>query len=999
MDLERERIRADLRGILDGEIRCDDTFLELYSTDASIYQVKPLAVVRPRRTSDVSATVQYAAENQIPIHARGAGTGMAGESLGTGIVIDFAHSMRRILETGDDWVRVQPGVVLANLNRHLAQRGSIFGPDPATRSVTTMGSVIALDASGSHWPQHGSARDHILELQAVLANGEVVTIKPTHLDRVAHLESPELVRITSGVAELMETNADKIQGHLPKTFNQGSGYRLSGVLNDDQIDLCKILSGSEGSLALVTQAKLRTSPRAKARGLVLLFFERLDSAAKAAVQLASSGISACDLLDRRILAIARETDPRYSNLIPENTEAMLLVEFSGETQTIVHDELEKIADRIRRRRRLAFHSLITTSPKEVGTYWELARRMTPILYRLKGNTRPLPFIEDMTVPPPQMPNFLSKLQDVLKRHETIASIFAHAAHGHLHVRPLLNMADPADLAKLERIADETYEELFQLGGSLSGECGDGLSRTPYLPRQYGPLYDLFGRIKRLFDPSGIMNPGKKVFSSTFSPMELVRRVELVIPAGGSDSNGKSDDGTKATSKNKSNKNEFELPILTWTPEEMATEARSCHGCGRCRTYGADTRMCPVFRFDSREDASPRAKANLLRGVLAGQLPPESLDSQETKSILDTCFHCHQCRIDCPSNVDIPNMVLEMKARNVDANGLTQDGSLQAKIHRWAVWGNRFPRIANWALGNRVMRWLMERFIGLAKQRKLPRLANRSFVKQAARRGLTTASRRSGRKVLYFVDLYANLFDTQLAQAFVNVLDHNRIAVYVHPKQQVSGMPSISQGAVTMAARLAHKNVKALAEAVRQGYTIVATEPSAVMALTHEYPKLLDSDDAKIVAENTREACEFLWDLHHHGELELDLKPVNLTVGFHVPCHLRALHEHSYGQRILQLIPGLSVRSIEKGCSGMAGTFGLTRENFRSSLRIGWDLVVAMRAKQIQIGSTECSACKMQMEQAGNKAVVHPIKLLAKSYGILEQETDLFSPSAHELFVT
>ena len=994
MDLERERIQADLRGIIDGEIRCDDTFLELYSTDASIFQLKPLAVVRPRRTSDVEATVQYAAENQIPVHARGAGTGMAGESLGRGIVIDFANSMRRILDTGEDWVRVQPGVVLANLNRHLAQRGRIFGPDPATRSVTTMGSVLALDASGSHWLQHGSASDHILELQVVLAGGEVVTLGPTELDRVAHLESPELVRITSGLAEMLQTHSDKIESHLPKTFNQGSGYRLGGVVEDNQINLCKIVAGSEGSLALITQAKLRTSPRSPSRGLVLLFFERIENAAKAAVQLSQFGVSACDLLDRRTLAIARETDPRYSNLIPENTEAMLLVEVSGDSQREVHDRLEQVADRIRRRRRLAFHSLITTSPTEVGTYWELARRMTPILYRLKGNTRPLPFIEDMAVPPKELPAFLAKVQDVMKRHETIASIFAHAAHGHLHVRPMLNLANAGDLEKLERIADEIYEELFQMGGSISGESGDGISRTPYLPRQYGPLYDLFSRIKHLFDPQGILNPGKKVLASTISPMEMVRRVERVQLNGSADSSVDTG-GDSATIEVADD----ELPILNWSPEEMATAARSCNGCGRCRTYGSDTRMCPVFRFDSREDASPRAKANLLRSVLSGQLAPEKIDLQNTKDILDTCFHCHQCRIDCPSNVDIPNMVLEMKARNVDTNGLTQDSSLQVKIDRWAQWGNRFPRVTNWMLGNRAMRWLLERMIGLAKQRKLPRLANRSFIKQAARRGLTTATRRSGRKVLYFVDLYANLFDTQLAQALVNVLDHNRIAVYVHPKQQSSGMPAISQGAVATAARLAHRNVQALAEAVRQGYTIVATEPAAVMALTHEYPNLLDTDDSRIVAENTREACEFLWDLHHHGELELDLKPLNAVVGFHVPCHLRALHQVSYGQRILQLIPGLSVREIEKGCSGMAGTFGLTRKNFRSSLRIGWDLIVAIRAKQIQVGSTECSACKMQIEQAGNKAVVHPIKLLAKSYGVLDQDPDLFTPSPHDLFVS
>lgn len=473
-------------------------------------------------------------------------------------------------------------------------------------------------------------------------------------------------------------------------------------------------------------------------------------------------------------------------------------------------------------------------------------------------------------------------------------------------------------------------------------------------------------------------------------MELVRRVEIRSPAPGQATNAPVPD----TSPGKTI-----LPVLTWSAEEMATSARSCHGCGRCRTYGSDTRMCPVFRFDSREEASPRAKANVLRGVVTGQLSPESLESEQSRELLDTCFQCHQCRIDCPSNVDIPRMVLEIRSRFVDANGLTQSSSLQAKIHRWALWGSRFPRVANWALGNRAFRWLAERMVGLAKQRKLPRFSNRSFLRQAARRGLTTATRRSGRKVLYFVDLYANLFDTQLAQAFVNVLDHNRIAVYVHPKQEVSGMPAVAQGALSIAQRLAHRNVQTLAEAVRQGYTIVATEPSAVMCLKQEYPNLLNSEDARLVAENTREACEYLWDLHHHGEMELDLKPVNAVVGFHVPCHLRAQHRESYGQRILQLIPGISVRPIEKGCSGMAGTFGLTRDNFRSSLRIGWDLIVAMRDPQIQVGSTECSACKMQIEQASNKAVVHPIKLLAKSYGVLDQESDLLTPSNHDLFVS
>jgi len=988
MDLERERIRADLRGVIDGEIRVDETFLEMYSSDASIFQIKPLAVVRPKNSADVVATVQYAAENRIPIHPRGSGTGMAGEGLGRGLVIDFAYGMRRILETGDDYVRVQPGVILSNLNRHLLQSGRIFGPDPATRSVTTMGSVIALDASGSHWPQHGSAKDHILELQVVLANGEQVTFKPTQLDRIPHLESKELTRITAGVAELLGHENDKLSSHLPNTFNQGSGYRVADVLREETVDLCRMMAGSEGTLGIITQAKLRTSLRSKSRGLTLLFFERLESAAKAAQLVSQFGVSACDLLDRRVLSIARETDPRYSNLIPENTEAVLLVEVSGNQTKEVHDTLEKIADRVRRRKRLAFHSIITTSPSEVGTYWELARRMVPILNRLKGNTRPLPFVEDIAVPPAELANFLVKVQDILKQNETTASIFSHAVHGHVHVKPLLNLADSEDLKKLERIADEIYSEVFRVKGSISCESGDGLSRSAYLPKQYGPLFDVFVRIKRIFDPQGILNPGKKVMTSTFSPMELIRPVSWKLPSVEEEDETISEKMARVTA----------LPVLNWTAEEMKTAARSCHGCGKCRTFGSDSRMCPVYRFDSREEASPRAKANILRGILSNDISDEGIASEEMQELLKTCFNCQQCRIDCPSNVDIPRIVMELKARSVENRGLSPDAAMQANFYRWAQFGSRFPRIMNWGMQQPVIRWFLEKTLGLAQQRKVARFSKRTFIKQAARRGLTQPTRRSGRKVLYFVDLYANLFDTQLAHSLISVLDHNHIPVYIHPKQQVSGFAALSQGAVSITEGLARRNIQILAEAVRQGYTIVTTEPSAALTLTREYPHLIESEDAREVSENTRDACQYLFDLHQHGDLELDFKPLSVNVGFHVPCHIRAIHQESYGQELLKLIPGLVVSPIEKGCSGMAITYGLTKENFRSSLRIGWDLIQAMRDEQIQVGATECSACKIQMEQAGGKVVVHPIKILATAYGLIDPSETILAPM-HKHFVS
>ncbi|MEX2359285.1 MAG: anaerobic glycerol-3-phosphate dehydrogenase subunit C [Pirellulaceae bacterium] len=993
MDQERERIRADLRGIIRGEVRCDDLFLEMYSSDSSIFQIKPLAVVRPQRVSDIPLVVQYALENQIPVHARGAGTGLAGQSLGRGIVIDFAHKLQRILETKEDLVKVQPGVVLSQLNRHLAPLGRIFGPDPASRSVTTMGSVIALDASGSHRLQHGSARDHIQELQVVLANGELVDLREISLDEVSRLGSPELRRITEGVVDLLVSHRDKIEAHSPKSINRGSGYRLDDVIQGDRINLARLMAGSEGTLALVTQATLRTAEKSKARGVLLLFFEKLDSAAQAAVTLSGMDASACDLLDRRILAIARETDPRYSNLIPERTEAMLLVEVCGDDTVMVRDRLSLMADRIRRKRKLAFHSVITTAPREVGIYWELARKMAPILYRLKGASRPVPYIEDICVPPAALPAMLVKLQECLKRHEVIASVFAHAGHGQLHVRPMINLADREDLTRLEGLADSLYTEVLGLGGSISGEHGDGISRTPYSQRQLGSLYTLHERIKRLFDPLNIFNPGKKIVAPGPGSMEIVRKV--VTPSHGSDNTL----GDSQTAASYTGTRSNELPLLDWSPEEMLLATRNCNGCGRCRTTGADSRMCPLFRRDPSEEASPRSKANLLRGVLTGELPASELTSERMKEVVDLCFNCHQCRIECPSSVDIPKMVTEIKSQYVESNGLRFSDSVMAKIDRWAVWGSRFSGLANWGLGNRFVRWLMARSLGIAQGRQLPRFATRTFMRMAQRRRLTQPTRRSGRKVLYFVDLYANLFDADLGMALVSIMEHNGISVFVHADQQTSGMPAIANGAMAIARPMATRNVRLLADAVRQGYTIVATEPSAVMCLKHEYVQMLGTEDARLVAENTREACDYLWQLHQTGDLQLDLKPINLNVGLHVPCHLKALHRESIAQRLLELIPGISIRRIEKGCSGMAGTYGLQQAHFRTSLRIGWDLIMSMRSPQIDVGVTECSACKMQIEQGANKSVIHPLKLLARSYGLMFPQADSLTSPPHETLVS
>ena len=982
--MDRDRIQADLRGLLEGEVRCDDAIVQLYASDASIYEIQPAGVVRPRGSADVVATLQYAAENGLPVHARGAGTGLAGESLGGGLVMDFSHAMRRIIDVGDRSTRVQSGVVLAQLNRHLRQYGKLFGPDPATRSVTTMGSVVALDASGSHWLQYGSARSRVLRLDAVLADGERFTAAKYKAD------DPQLslrvATIVRRLAELLRRHKDLIEQHRPRTAVNRSGYHVWDVLDEetDEVDLVKLLVGSEGTLAVTTEAELALDEVPRVRGLAMLLFDRLEAAANAAAEVTALGASTCDLMDRRLMTIAREHDARYVNVLPADAEALLLVEVHGDDSSSVRDQLQQITTRLMRKKKLAFDSRITLEREDRNFYWRLARRVIPTLYRLEGNTRPLPFIEDIAVPPAALADFLTRLQNVLKAHEVTASLFGHAGHGQLHIRPFLDLSNADDVRRMHALASDLYSEVLDVGGSVSGEHGDGLSRTWFLRRQFGDLYEVFREIKRIFDPQNLLNPGKIV---TDAPQPLTSNLRPVATA-----------PAVAIGDDNEEPANVELQLL-WSNDEMAHAARACNGCGRCRTQAPEERMCPIFRFAPREESSPRAKANLVRAVLTGRLPATALESDEIKELADLCVNCHQCRLECPAQVDIPKLVLEAKSQYVATNGMRLSDWLMTRLDGLASWALLARGLANWSIGNRQMRWLLEKTMGVAQGRKLPRLAARPFMRTAQRRRLNLPRRAAGQKVVYFVDTYANWFDTQLSEALVAVMEHNGVTVFVAPGQLSSGMSQVSLGALEAARKTAEKNVAVLADTVRQGYQVVTTEPAAALCLTHEYLNLLDDDDARLVAGHTTDACDYLWKMHQVGKLELDLKPINMTLGYHLPCHLRALDVGAPGYELLRLIPGLTVQDVERGCSGMAGTFGLTRKNYRSSLRAGWGLISSLREPAIQVGVTECSACKIQMEQGASKPTVHPLKVLALAYGLMPEISDLLTSHGQELIVT
>jgi FAD/FMN-containing dehydrogenase/Fe-S oxidoreductase len=1000
MDPDQQRVEEDLRGLVQGDVRCDDVFTQLYATDASIYELRPLGVVRPRNTNDVVATVRYAAENHLPIHARGAGTGLAGESLGRGIVLDFSRYLRRIVSDDGDTVRVQPGVVLESLNRYLRRSGRLFGPDPAMRSVTTMGSVVAIDAGGSHWPRYGSTRQHVEELQVVLADGTLLRVgrHPVHHGGNGHADDANnaehrLRSLVDSVAGLVKRHSRTIEERKPRSPVNCSGYRLDDVLTGNELNLAKLLVGSEGTLALITEATVTVEPLPLHRSSVLLLFESLDNAAHAALEISAGKPAACDLMDRRHLSLARDTDVRYELLIPGEAEAVLLVEHHADSREELRRKLDETVELAQFKLNLAAASHVAEDENDFQLFSGLAQRFVPTLLRMPGSSRPTPGIEDVAVPVSALPVFLKHVQDILKRLQVTASVFGHAAQGQLHIRPFLDLRKDEDVRTMESLASELYERVWLLRGTISGEHGDGLSRTPFLARQYGPLVNVFRELKQVFDPHAILNPGKIV------PVAPSRMTQHMRASGVHAPQIAAAAAEPATNGDGQPPRLVELEFA-WNADEMAAAARVCNGCGACRTTSPDSRMCPINRMNPREEASPRAKANLVRGLLAGNLPEDTLLQDLCKEVADLCVHCHMCRLECPANVDIPKLMLEAKAAYVNTNGLTPHDRLLTRVDTLASIAGRLPGIANWAFTNPQARWLLEKVMGIAQGRKLPRLARRSFLQQSAMRRLHHPVRTSGAKIVYFVDTYANHFDTQLGEALVAVMRHNGVAVYVQQNQSQAGMPMIAAGALEPARDVAAQNVAALAESVRQGYTVVATEPSAALALTHEYPALLANDeDALVVAQHTQEACYYLWQLHLRGGLKLDFKPQRFSVGYHVPCHLRALGVGAPAENLLRLVPGIRVSRLEKGCSGMAGLWGVKQENYRASLRAGRELISTVRDGPFQIGTTECSTCKMQMEQGSTKPTIHPIKLLALAYGLMPEIEDLVRSSGQSLVLT
>ncbi|VAX37232.1 Fe-S protein, homolog of lactate dehydrogenase SO1521 [hydrothermal vent metagenome] len=997
MDERQQRITEDLSSLLKGEIVCDPLTCAIYSTDASLYRIKPSGVAFPKDRDDVITLSRYSSETNLPLIARGAGTGLAGSALGDGLIVDFSRFMKKVEFVDETTVRVQPGIVRDQLNNILRKQGRYLPPDPSNSSLTTIGGMLGVNAAGSHSIHIGSMRDYVESLELVLPGGEVIeagiesldilaapiaTSEKSHplLDALVGNEEephPKLKRtIISKLAKLLRDHRELIEKYQPGGIPNSCGYFLREVLSDQTLNLPRLLVGSEGTLGLFSAATLRTAPLPAHRGAVLLLFGKTEGAIIAAQKISELQPSACDMMGRRLLSLAREADLQFEKLISPAAESALLVEQVGSSEQEVKHRLKEIIQTVKETQQRFAIAMEAFSPTEVDFLWSLPGKIVSRLTQLKGETRPLPFVEDIAIPPAALQEFLISAQKVFQKHEVTTTFYAHVAAGQLHMRPFLPLPLEENGLRLEAIARDLYQLVFSVGGSISGEHGDGLSRTAFIRSQYGPLYRVFQQIKDIFDPHNLCNPGKIVNDDPHITRRHLRSASV-----------------------KKEKEEPYETRLNWELPQLLATSSACNGCGECRTESVEERMCPFFRLDHSENSSPRAKANLLCSLLEGNVDARKFASAEMKQITDTCFNCKQCEIECPSHVNIPQMMIEAKAHLAATNGLRWSDWVLSRTDTVGAFGCTIPMIANWMIGHSTVRWVIEKVLGIAQQRKLPSFARRSFLRQIKSAQPEKTSSLGEKPVVLFVDHYANYHDPDLAMALMAILKHHEIETIVPQDQMASGMAMISVGDLDAARKLAETNVLAFAEYAREGHSILCIEPTAALCLKKEYPLLLDNPDVQLVADKVIEAGAFLEQLHLEGKLKTDFLPLSLNVGYHLPCHLKAESEESSLLKLVALIPDLQWTQIEKGCSGMAGSFGMTKENYQTSLQIGWGLISEMRSGRYSIGITECSSCKIQMEQGTTTPTLHPLKLLAIAYGLMPALEEKLKPTTNQLTIT
>ncbi len=944
-------IAAELEKRVEGEVRFDRFSRLLYATDASMYEIEPIGVVLPRNKGDVQAVIEVANKFSVPILPRGGGTSLAGQTVGHAIVLDFSKYMNKVLEMDRDGLccRVQPGLVQDELNAYVRPMGLLFGPDTSTSNRATIGGMTGNNSAGMHSIAYGKTLDHVLELTAYLADGSEVVMKDLSLEELelkCRAQTPE-GHIYGELTDIISSHRENILARYPKILRRVSGYNLDEFVKPQPLNLSRLVVGSEGTLACVVEAKLRLVRKPKHVALDVIHFREVWEALESSPAIVETAPYAVELLDKQILDLARKNlvQSKRMGFIQGDPDAILIVEYDGATEREVRDKIEKL-ESLRKQQGMGYDSIQAYAPEEVQRIWGLRKDGLGLLLGMKGEKKPIAFVEDTAVDPAKLPEFVKGFRDILKSYDVNAGYYGHCSVGCLHIRPFINLKEPGEIDKMTGIASEISDLVLASGGALSGEHGDGLARSHFNEKLFGPdLYQAFRRIKGAFDPKGMMNPGKIVDAP---PMTESLRVG---PA-----------------------TEIWEPETTLDFSEQggfAAAVEMCSGMGVCRKKLAGT-MCPSYMATLDEEHSTRGRANALRAVLSGKVPKDEFAGKRLHEILDLCLECKACKAECPSNVDMAKLKYEVLSHYYKANGLPLRNRLFGRIEAVNRWGVRLAPLSNLLLNSRLHRWLLDRLMGIDRRRPLPPFAEVNLADWFRKR--SPVGDGSKGEVVLFHDTF-NTFNTpSVAMDATRILEQGGFRV-VLPQKDCCGRPLISKGMLQEAKGYASRNVERLLAYAKKGIPIVGLEPSCLLTLRDEYPDLLRSEAARQVASQSFLLEEFLLREREAGRLSFTFPKNGKKALLHGHCHQRALAGTGATVAMLRWA-GYDVDEVDSGCCGMAGSFGFEKEHYELSLAIGnLRLAPAVRAAgpEVEIVAPGIS-CRQQIDHLTGRKARHPAEL-------------------------
>jgi len=924
------------------EVAFDNLTRQLYATDASIYQVEPVAVAFPRGVKQAKAIIKAATQAGVAIIPRGAGTGLAGGAIGEGLVIDFARHNKEIadLDLEKRTVRVGPGVVLDQLNDFLRPRGFCFGPDVATSSRATLGGMIANDSSGAHSPVYGTTADHVAGLELVLSGGQLAHVYPNQ---------DTMPRQREMVEDIVSLNSLLISERFPAgLLKRWPGYGLSRCVNQPG-NLINIVCGSEGTLAAIVSAELKIVRLPKQKGMALIFFKSVAEAMQATVELIDLKPAAIEHIDRIVFDQTRQPEFRAARDLLEldasPSESALIVEFFDD----VEDRLAALE-----KRRLGFRKKILQTQAEAQLVWALRRTGLSLLTGVKGDAKPVTGIEDTAVLPEKLPAYVKALSGLMKKLGLQASFYGHAASGLLHVRPVLDLHLREDVKKFRHLANEVSALVREFNGSLAAEHGVGIARTEFMPQQLGePLLNLMAEIKHSFDPHNIFNPGKIIPDGRYefdSDLRIHAGRELTLP--------------------------FE-PMLAFAAkdESFVRNLEQCNGCGVCLKQTPT--MCPTFIATGEEFMSTRGRANAIRATLEGRGMDDRdpLASVELEAALSNCLSCKACLRECPTNVNLALLKAELLHARIKRDGLPMKSRLLGSVDRLGRIGCVAPWLANMFLDSSITRFITSRFLGITSRRSLPHYAKQRFDRWFEKHVSSHPATR-GRVVLWD-DTFVRYHEPRIGIAAVKVLEAAGFEVALARGRECCGRPAFSQGNFEEVIRAGSHNLALLNQDVDNA-PILFLEPSCYSMFVEEYREL--------TLPNTERVMERCFLFQHFIEsvldrdpaaLKFDSEPANVVV--HVHCHEKALARSRPGNRLAAHLPERKITVLDSGCCGMAGAFGMSESKYDLSVKVAEPLIQSVRAQPFgTIFVTSGASCRHQVQHLAPIRTLHVAELLAEA---------------------